>query len=157
MIQSPEQLMKSKKGQCWEQAELARYLFNQKGIPCRVFFMDVAINARGDTQTHTFLTFESDGAFYWFEHSWEQLRGIHRYNSMKELLNDVTLKISSLEKNQGRPGEVFRIREYDAPKLPIYCMEYFYHCLNGREIEIDATILITSRLPKPAVSRRGSR
>jgi len=151
IIQSAEQLLKSKQGHCWDPTELARHLFNKEGIPCRTFFMDRAINNSRITKTHTFLVFESDGAVYWFENAWESHRGVHRYNSLQELLADVPRKMKEDEKSKGNSVGKIRLREYDAPKLPLHHMEYFYHCLNGNPISI------TSKLPRPAISRRGSR
>ena len=138
VVQSPEQLIASQKGHCWEQTELARHLFEQKNIPTKTFFMDSVCDAAGNTKTHTFIVFQSENDFYWFEHSWTPYRGIHRYGSIKELISDVKNKIAQSDKAQGLPGEIFRIREYDAPKLPTSHMDYFYHCLNGIEIECDS-------------------
>ena len=137
IIQSPEQLMKSKKGHCWEQTELARHLLNRKNVPNKSYFLDCVCNDAGNTCTHALIVFESESCFYWFEHAWEAQRGIRRYDSLEELLSDVKNKFAAEEKAGGRPGEIFRMREYDAPNLPCPHMEYFYHCLKGREINVD--------------------
>jgi len=137
VVQSPEQLIESKKGHCWEQTELARKLFNESNIPNETYFIDVVINDLEETQTHTFLVFQQDSEFYWFEHSWRKYPGIHKYNSLKELLSDVVRKMLDEEKEKGNNREIVRIREYSAPKLPTGHMDYFYHCLSSKEIKLE--------------------
>jgi hypothetical protein len=138
IVQSPEWLMQSKHGCCWEQTELARRLFDKQNIPCKTYFMDYVYNDNMHTQTHTFLVFQDGGKFYWFEHSWIDQNGIHCYDSLKELLLDVIAKLKYSAKLEGfKKCENFRIRKYDAPKLPAPHMEVFYHFLNGQEIKIE--------------------
>ncbi|MCL2331228.1 MAG: hypothetical protein FWC61_01655 [Proteobacteria bacterium] len=137
IVQSPEQLIKSRTGHCWEQTELARYLFNKNNIPCRAYNINFVYNDAGNTHTHTFLVFQSEDAFYWFEHSWAPMRGIHRYDSLKELLLDVVNKLSMAEKQEGYEGKIFRLCEYGIPKLPMGHMECFEHFLNSKEIKIE--------------------
>ncbi len=136
VVQSPEQLQQSKKGHCWEQTELERYLLNQKNIPNKTYFIDYVYNEKGNTHTHTFLVFKSNDSFYWLEHSWTEYRGIHKYSSINKLLLDVKNKFSKSERKDGFSGKTFRIREYNAPKLPCSHMEYFFHCLAGKEVKI---------------------
>jgi len=147
IVHSPEQLLKSKKGHCWEQTELAKFLLKEKGIQSRTFFMDVVINNRGNTITHAFLVFQSDDKFYWFESTFDPYRGIHEYKTLDKLLSDAKNKLSISEKKNGRPGEIFRIREYDSPKLPCSHMEYFNHCLNGREVKLKKFPILRNLFP----------
>ena len=140
-IQSPEMLMASKIGQCWEQAELARFLFESKNIPCKTYFIDNNFGKSGEPwpnyQTHTFLVFTDNGKFYWFEHSWEPFAGIHEYNSLAELLADVRDKhIAFYEAERKIPAKDFRIREYENPKLPITGERFLWHCINSKQVEI---------------------
>ena len=136
VVQSPEQVLQSGYGDCWEQTEVARKIFEKQNIPCKTYFMDYVNNDRGGTRTHTFLVFQNDDKFCWFEHSWRDHEGIHCYDSLNALLSDVIKKLQIKSKSDGdQKCENFRIREYDAPKLPAPHMEIFYHFLNGREIK----------------------
>ena len=142
MIQSPEMVLASKVGQCWEQAELARFLLGKNGVPSKTYFID--INHGPDNkpwpnyQTHTFLAFQDNRMHYWFEHSWEPYVGIHGYNSLKELLSDVKNKhIKSYETDGQIKAQNFRIREYDSIKLPVAGNEFLWHCINSKVIEIE--------------------
>jgi hypothetical protein len=141
-MQTPEQVLQSRMGQCWEQVELARHLFKERGVPCKTYFIDNNSGAPGELwnnyQTHTFLVFESDGGFYWFEHSWDEQNGIHRYDSLKDLLSDVMEKhIAAYEQSRGVKAQNPRIREYDAPRFPINDNDFIWHCIGGREIRVE--------------------
>ena len=84
---SPDELLKKKCGVCWDQVELERKLFEEKGFKVKTYFI---CTYDGDNlPSHTFLTYEKDNSFYWFEHSWNIYKGIHKYASEKELLKDV--------------------------------------------------------------------
>lgn len=46
--------------------------------------------------SHTFLVYQNNNYYYWFEHSWNKYMGVHQYKSMKKLYEDV--KINLLKK-----------------------------------------------------------
>jgi hypothetical protein len=139
MVQSPEQVLQSGYGHCWEQTELARCIFNQQNIPNKTYFIDYVHNEQGNTKTHTFLVFKDGEHFCWFEHSWDGHEGVRCYNSLNELLCDIIKKLKVAAQSDGdQKCENFRIREYDAPKLPAPHMEVFHHFLKGREITIES-------------------
>ena len=86
-LQSPKEVIKSGFGVCWDQVELERYYFKGNNLNIKTYFLVYYDNDK--CPSHTFLTFEKDGKYYWFEHSYKKYRGIHEYNSKKELLIDV--------------------------------------------------------------------
>ena len=88
-LQSPEELIKNKYGVCWDQVELERYYLTQNNIEAKSYF--IIAYAKMQEPTHTFIVVKSD-KYYWLEHSWELYRGIHEYETLKELLFDVKLK-----------------------------------------------------------------
>ena len=77
---SPEELLRSKCGVCWDQVELERRLFNDSGISCNTYF--IYIDDKKELPSHTFLTFQQNSKYYRFEHSWHDMGGIHEYNSL---------------------------------------------------------------------------
>lgn len=92
ILQSPKETLKNKIGVCWDQVELERYLFKGNNWNIKTYFI---VNYDNDKcPTHTFLTFEKNNKFYWFEHAWEKFRGIHEYNTIKSLLLDVRNKFT---------------------------------------------------------------
>lgn len=78
---SPEELLDKKCGVCWDQVELERKIFEENHICVQTYFI---CTYDGDNlPSHTFLTYEKDNSFYWFEHSWGIYKGIHKYNTKK--------------------------------------------------------------------------
>lgn len=131
-LQSPKEVLKNKVGVCWDQVELERFLL--KGYFIRTFFLVYYDFDR--CPTHTFLTYEKDGQFVWFEHAFEKYRGIHYYSSMNELLSDVSEKVissfnlSSIEKSN------IRLCEYKKPTSGFTILEFYHHAENGELISL---------------------
>ena len=132
ILQSPEELVNSKLGTCWDQVELEREFFkNNKTI--KTFFIVNYDNKK--TPTHTFLTYKKGNNYYWFEHSWEKFRGIHQYNSLELLLKDVYNKFveNELESNSNKNIIIY---EYSKPKYHISVQEFYKHCEQGTIINL---------------------
>ncbi|GHU01020.1 hypothetical protein FACS1894186_2950 [Alphaproteobacteria bacterium] len=133
IVQSPEILTQTKCGHCWEQTELARFLFKQKGIPCKTYYADDNKGDGTEYGTHTFLVFEYENNFYWFEHAWGDHAGIYCYNSLKELLIDIKQKWA----DTGKELEYLRFFEYNEPELPTAHMKFINHCTKGKLVKIE--------------------
>lgn len=132
MLQYPTDTIKSGVGVCWDQVELERFYFKDF---IKTFFLVHYDNDK--CPTHTFLTFEKDSEYYWFEHSWERCRGIHKYNNLKDLLVDVKNKFIQYELNNCYIEDNFVIYEYDKPKFNISVPEFYSHCENGKYIDLE--------------------
>lgn len=135
MMPTPTETIKNKVGHCWHQADLAHFLFTKAGIPHKMYF---AITNPGkpnepwNDPNHTFLVFESDNKFYWFEHSYERFQGIHEYDSLDLLLADVRKKMITV---LGREVKSFLMTEYIMPEHPITHKKFVEHCIfNGKQI-----------------------
>lgn len=68
-LQTPEQLLSSKHGVCWDQIELERFWFSKKLIDFKTYFLVFAKQAANNLPTHTFLVYKNNDKFYWFENS----------------------------------------------------------------------------------------
>ena len=130
---SPEELLSSKCGVCWDQVELERKLFNDANINCDTYF--IYIDDYSNLPSHTFLTFQLENKYYWFEHSWYDMKGIHEYNNIETLLNDVKIKFIDSRKNEINLNINYNIYiyKYDKPKYHISCDE-FYDYIKTQEI-----------------------
>lgn len=126
MLQSPEELEKSKVGVCWDQVELERKYFGD--YPHKTFFIEYE---EGNNPTHTFLTFKKNNKVYWLEHAFENYEGIHEYNTLEELLLDVKNKFIDFEQIKDYKEELLNIYEYTKPKYNISCEEFYNHCIKG--------------------------
>lgn len=86
----------SQTGSCHDQAFFEYFaLKHLKYNPTIHFIMAVDENDQG-LETHSFLSFEKSGAYYWLENAWEPYAGLHKYKTEQDLVDDVTdLFISS--------------------------------------------------------------
>lgn len=76
---TPEELLERKCGVCWDQIELERKLFEDENIKVETYFIFLA--DQDMLPSHTFLIYQDDTKYYWFEHSWNKYKGIHEYNN----------------------------------------------------------------------------
>ena len=134
LLQTPKEVIKNKIGVCWDQVELERYYF--KGYDIKTYF--IVHYDGGKCPTHTFLIFKKNNQYYWFEHSWEKYKGIHGYDTLKELLIDVKSKFIKTELHCDCVLDNLIIREYSKPKYHISVQEFYKHCENGNVVDLDS-------------------
>lgn len=130
-LQTPNELLESKYGICWDQVELERYLFNKYNINNKTYFIFLKNNTT--IPSHTFLTYQDNNKYYWFEHSWNKYKGIHEYNSIKELLNDINIKFIQEYGNYKT-----YIYEYNKPNYHITCNEFYKYIETQKYIDINS-------------------
>ncbi len=134
-LQSPNEVIKNKIGVCWDQVELERYYFKGNDWNVKTYFL-VHYDSN-KCPTHTFLTFEKNNKYYWFEHSWERFRGIHEYKSLKDLLFDIRNKFIKYELDNDYVVENLVLHEYKKPKYHISVQEFYNHCDYGTYIDFE--------------------
>ena len=122
-LQSPKELIKSKLGLCIDQVELQRYYFKYPTKSYIIVYKD-----NDYERMHTFLTFEKNDKFYWFEHAWTDLKGIYEYNSLDELFEDVKDKYEEFELKFKCKRDKLNIYEYSKPKYNLSPTEFIKHC-----------------------------
>ncbi len=135
ILQSPNQVLESKVGVCWDQVELERYYFNKTNLVHKTFFIVHYDNDK--CPTHTFLIYYKNNKVYWFEHSWTKYIGIHEYNSINELLKDIKQKFITTELNNNYNSNDLVIYEYTKPKYGIGVLEFYKHCETGNQVRIE--------------------
>lgn len=91
-LQSPSQLLASNHGVCWDKVELERYWFEKNKYNYKTIFIHFEMEEENEYPSHTFLVFEKENKWYWFEHSFLKHRGIHKYEKLNELIEDVKQK-----------------------------------------------------------------
>lgn len=133
---SPEELLRSKCGVCWDQVELERRLFNDSGISCNTYF--IYIDDKKELLSHAFLTFQLNNKYYWFEHSWHDMGGIHEYDSLEALLSDVKIKFIDSRKNEidSSLGYDTYIYKYNRPKYHISYDEFYDYIKTQERINV---------------------
>lgn len=119
-LQSPEELLESGHGVCWDTVELERRWFLEHGFKPETYFLMYAKEGGTDLPTHTFVVFERDNKWYWFEQAFADQRGIHEYASREELIDDVKNKhhnyaVQHREATKEDFGQL-RVGVYEQPK-----------------------------------------
>lgn len=132
-LQSPQELIKHKYGVCWDQVELERFYLTENNIESKSYFI-IAYDNQTEP-THTFIVIKSK-KYYWLEHSWKPYRGIHEYESLNELLEDVKNKFETCIKNQNVKDYDLAIYEYKKPEYNLNCIDFLEHCEKGTKINI---------------------
>lgn len=118
-LQSPEELLESGHGVCWDTVEFERRWLTDHGYQPETYFMMFAKEGGTDLPTHTFVTFERDSKWYWFEHAFADQEGIHEYADREELIEDVRNKhYDYARRNRSATPEDFarlRVANYKQP------------------------------------------
>jgi hypothetical protein len=110
-VQSPERLLRSGRGICYDIVELQRDLLSRLGVELKTFFAHER-NGSADPKslpTHTFLVYR-DGAnrYLWMEASWKTRVGIH---GPYACYGDAVKAVSGLLRTEARWKSV-RVAEY---------------------------------------------
>ena len=135
-LQTPEELLKSKCGVCWDQVELERKLFQDNKIKVKTYFIYMVDGNM--LPSHTFLTYENNNKYYWFEHSWNTYKGIHEYETEEELLCDVE-NLFEKDHSYCKENSPIYIYEYKKPKHHIKCEEFYKY------IETQKSIMVSKK------------
>lgn len=131
-LMSPEELLNKKVGVCWDQVELERKLFEENNIKNETYF--IYIDDKNNLPSHTFLVFYMNDNVYWFEHSWFDEKGIHEYNNLNDLLNDVEIKFVKSRENEVEKGSDVHIHKYNKPNYNISCDEFYNYIFTQKEV-----------------------
>jgi RimJ/RimL family protein N-acetyltransferase len=91
VVQSPDQLEDLKKGVCTDFVEYTRAKLDDRKIPYEVYYIGCT-DKDGDRPSHVFVVIENEGKFLWLEAAWHSEAGIHEYNSLEELFEDIARK-----------------------------------------------------------------
>lgn len=151
-LQTPEELIQSKLGVCWDQVELERDFLTKRNIKVKTYFIETYYSEE-NIPSHTFLTFKLDNKYYWYEHSWNNYKGVHKYKSIKELLKDIKKKfIKSHDTNLEAPTLIY---EYNTPPSHINCNEFYKYAEKSKLIKINEPCYFYHIIDKEADITKG--
>lgn len=126
-LQTPNELLESKLGVCWDQVELERHLFESCGIKTHPFFI---VYYNGDKcPTHTFILIENEGKTIWYEHAWKRHAGWHEFDNTNDAIRhirDIFIKEEKL--GDYNPMNLVIYVDYPAPDRKLGCLEFYKHC-----------------------------
>lgn len=132
-LQSPNKLLKSKVGVCWDQTEFERNWFDSRYIPYAIFYIE--INNGRECPSHTFLIYETKNGYNWFEHSWYDMKGIHKYDTIKECLSDIIDKHRKFNNDKKSPLIITHLS--NKPKYDIGCKEFMDYAHSQSNVDLN--------------------
>lgn len=94
-VYSYEEVLKKKKGHCYDQVEFEKVIFKKLGIKYGGLFMIEYKEGEWPKgyNTHSLLYYYEDNKIYWFENAWYDQRGIHGYyKNIDDLKDDLASK-----------------------------------------------------------------
>ena len=132
MLQTPEELIKSKVGVCWDQVELERFYFSKTELAFHSY--DILYIDKNKMPNHTFFVYEENNKYYWFEHAFDKFKGIHEFSDLKSLLLDVKKAFVTTELKDICDDNFLNIFEYEQPKEHLNCTDFYNHFMNGKNV-----------------------
>lgn len=108
-----EEVLATGTGHCAEQSYLEKKVLDELGYETQLIFVkenNSKDDYGADGSAHVFLTYQDDDEkYFWFEHSMEHAKGIHKFNSFGELLQDVATKWWRYDEN----SDILEVRFLD--------------------------------------------
>ena len=100
-VWTPVEVVRERKGHCWETAELAAVSLRRMGFECEILY----IQSKGCVVTHSTVIYcDGKGHWYWFEWAWSKAKGVHGpYRSRREAVVQV---INAFAADNGRPEKI---------------------------------------------------
>ena len=92
-ISSIEEMLESGLGTCIEQAKMIKYTLDRLGLETKLFChrsYENADNFDREVRMHCFVLFKYNDSWYHFEHSNILKKGIHKFASVADAVNDIT-------------------------------------------------------------------
>ena len=117
----PHEVFKHKKGVCWDQTIFENYVFDKEfDYEHHMIFIQ-----QYKVGTHTFLVYKDDDQWYWFEHAFNDHKGIHGpYDSVEDIVVDV---YDNIEEPDGT-GYAWTVMNPDDFKKKLTCKEFMDLC-----------------------------
>lgn len=118
-LSSPKRLIKVGYGHCFDQVELERSWFKNNGYKFKTFYIWFELPYDNSYSTHTYLVFENNGKYYYFEHSDFDNRGIYEFEKEEDAVDYQREKhiISNRQRNliDKEILSCLHVYEYDKP------------------------------------------
>lgn len=117
ILLSPNEFEKYKGGICWDYVAYEAMYFRAKypNIKFETYYQ--VIDNRNDNPTHTFLIFEFNKKWYWFESSWKPNCGVYGFDNKNDCIEYIMQKLKLPGKNYGT-----YICKFDATDATMYGM-----------------------------------
>ena len=112
-LMSPEQVQKTGKGSCHDQVIYEIAMLKKMGLsPKALFVMESSGNQGG--MTHSLVYFAKDGRVHWLENAWSDRAGLHTFNSVKEIKQEIQKAHQSGEFGDKRTFDELSFGDFNA-------------------------------------------
>lgn len=130
-LQNPKDLDKTKIGICWDQVEYERLFFEENKIKYKTYFILYTKDQKNFI--HTFLIFNLNNKYYWFENTYKNNTGIFEYSSLDDCLKNVQEAFINENKIDDVKREIIMFYEYDKPSYGINANSFITHCISSKK------------------------
>ena len=134
VLSNPEETLTNKVGTSFDLVEVERTYFKSLGLKFNTYFMIYYESKR--IYTHTFIVYEENEKFYWFESAWTNDKGVHEYMSLYDLLTDIRSKFIEYNNIKFMDNDYLCVYKYKKPKFHIGLKEFYKHCESGENVLI---------------------
>ena len=137
VLETKDDLLKNLNGNCWDQVEFEREWFLENGYEIKTIYEMVNLDYENIYPTHSFLIYKEKDNWYWFENADYNNRGIHKFNTLEELLEYQYNKYVEFLKTfniTDQELEKIIITEFEKPKEHISAEEYLNHVVGSKQI-----------------------
>ena len=138
LLSSPTEVIKNKIGNCWDQTELERYWFEKHNYKVKTIYVMVNLPYENPYPTHTFLIYQDNNKWYYFENSDYNNRGIHSKDTLEEIIEYQQTKYKEYLKSFDITNEELSkiiIKEYKKPKYNITAKEFLEYVINSNDFK----------------------
>lgn len=104
-LSTPKRLLEVKYGHCFEFVELERDWFKKHNYSFKTFYIMFVLPYDNSYSVHTYLVYESNEKFYYFEYANLLNRGIHEFASYEEAIKYQRIKHIEHNKQRNVVGE----------------------------------------------------
>lgn len=134
-----ERILKYGLGTCWDQVELERFWFKEHNYNFKTFFIWFYFEEDNNYGTHTYLVYEKNNKYYYFEHADYNNKGIYEFDSYKDAIEYQMSKHINFMKQNGLPidEEILKhiqVIEFNIGKYEIDMNEYFENLFDSNII-----------------------
>ena len=134
-----ERILKYGLGTCWDQVELERFWFKEHNYKFKTYFIWFYFEENNNYGTHTYLVYEKNNKYYYFEHADFNNKGIYEFDSYEDAIKFQMEKHINFMKecNLSINNEILnhlQIIEFDINKYGINMSEYFENLFDSKII-----------------------
>lgn len=133
-----ERMLKYGLGVCFDQVEFERFWFSEHNYNFKTFFIWFCFQKNNNYCSHTYLVYEDNNKYYYFEHADGNNKGIREFDSYEDAIKYQMDKHIEFHKNMGLPMDDsvmnrIQVFEYEHPKYGC-SMDDFYDSILGSKI-----------------------